>query len=351
MTALTVDELERQLECFPRVRFAHLPTPLEACPNLSRHAGHPIVVKRDDLTGVGFGGNKVRHFEFLLADAQAQGADVVIAGFAAQSNFCRQLAACAAKLGLDTRLALRVIRAGEDSRVQGNLLLDLLAGADVTLHNTDAAAQEDVVDALFDELQAAGRKPYVPARDPYLGALSYVSAGAELARQVQELDEPISAIYITSSGGESQAGLVVAMRLLGLPVPIIGVNPGVDWWDVQGRAIFFANRVAHALELDLSFGRDDLLFVDELDPVGYGVTSASSVRALRLAAELEGLYLDPVYTSKTMAVLLEHASKSRFHGRGPVAFVHTGGLPALFHYSEELAPGALSVTPSEPSSS
>jgi 1-aminocyclopropane-1-carboxylate deaminase/D-cysteine desulfhydrase-like pyridoxal-dependent ACC family enzyme len=299
------------------------------------------------MTGVGFGGNKVRHFEFLLADAQAQGADVVLAGFAAQSNFCRQLAASAAKLGLETRLALRVIRSGEDARVQGNLLLDLLAGAEVTLHDMGAAAQQNLVDLLFDDLRAAGRKPYVPARHPYLGAISYVSAGVELARQLQAVGEPIGGIYIASSGGESQAGLVVAMRALGKAVPIIGVNPGVDWWDVQERAIGFANAAAEALELELSFGPDDLVLADELDPVGYGVTSASSIATLRKVAELEGLYLDPVYTSKAMAVMLKDVSHGQLQARGPVVFVHTGGLPALFHYAEELTVDALPVTGSE----
>ena len=338
-------QLDERLARFPRVRLAHLPTPLEECGNLARAVRHPILVKRDDLTGLAFGGNKVRHFEFLLADALAQEADVIVAGLAAQSNFCRQLAAAAAKLGLECRLPLRVVRGNEDARVQGNLLLDVLSGAVVTLHEVDAAGQQLLVDQIVGSLRAAGRRPYLPDRHPYLGSVSYISAGVELARQLEERGDAPAAIYITSSGGESQAGLLVAMRAIGIEVPVVGVNPGVDWWDVRERGVEFANRAAEELQLDLTFGSRDFALLDELDSAGYGITSARSVAALRELAELEGLYLDPVYTSKTMAVLLEHLERDMFSGRGPVVFVHTGGLPALFHYQDELTADALAIEP------
>ncbi len=309
----------------PRLHFAHLPTPIESLPRLSAQLGGPnLLVKRDDQTGLAFGGNKTRKLEFLVADAQAQGADLLITGGAAQSNHCRQTAAAAAKFGLACTLVL----AGEPpTRPSANLLLDQLL--DATLVWTAPDARDATMDRVEEEARAAGRTPYLI---PYggsneTGALGYVFAMEELMRQDVHPDW----IVVASSSGGTQAGLTVGARLFGYQGRILGVS--IDKPEVElSRDIVadLATRTARRLGESLTFTQADILVNDSYLGQGYGVLSEREIEAIQLFARTEGLLLDPVYTGRAAAGLLDLIRQGFFKPGESVLFWHTGGTPALF---------------------
>lgn len=278
--------------------------------------------------------------EYLLADALAKGADTIVAGAAAQSNFCRQLAAACARLGLRCILILRTVRGDADLEVQGNLFLDVLAGAEVSIHRVDGRAQAALVEDAAERVGAAGGRPYIPEHHASIGAIAYVACGLEMYRQIERQHEPPAAIYLAAAG-ETQAGLVLTQRLLDTHVPVVGFDPGVDWWDVPARVVRCANECATRLEVSLRLNEEDISNSDEMAGAGYGLPTQTAVAAIRLVAELEGVFLDPVYTGKAMAGLLAHAEQGRLPGTGPIVFMHTGGGPALFHYRDAFAEKSL----------
>ncbi|MGB2710327.1 MAG: pyridoxal-phosphate dependent enzyme [Conexibacter sp.] len=319
----------------PRTSLASLPTPLEPCPRLSERLGRELWMKREDLTGLALGGNKARQFEYLLGEALEQGCDTVVAGqFAAQSNYCRQLAAACAKLGLRCRLVLRAVRPS-DFELQGNVMLDVLLGSDVSIHEVGAEAQVELVAQAVAEETAAGRAVYQPEAFTYLAAVAYVAAGLELFEQLEQRGLEPDALYVAAAG-ETHAGLLVAAKQLGVATRIVGIDPGVTWWDVPARIVDSAQRTIERLQLPLSVELDDVICHDEFAAPGYGLVSAASREALELAARCEGILLDPVYTSKVLAALLQHCATGAVAGDGPLVFMHTGGLPALFSYREAL---------------
>jgi 1-aminocyclopropane-1-carboxylate deaminase/D-cysteine desulfhydrase-like pyridoxal-dependent ACC family enzyme len=330
--------LREKIGALPRVRLACLPTPLDPAPRLSEAVGQEVLFKRDDLTGLALGGNKTRMFEFLIARALKLGADTIVAGAAAQSNYCRQLAAAAAKHGLRTVLALRSVRGEVDHDPQGNLLLDLLLGAEVTVHDVDEGQQAELLDQIAARLRVEGATPYLPQHDAYLGAVAYFDCALELIEQFDQLDRAPRALYLAAAG-ETYAGLRLGFKAAGYPLPVIGVNPGVDWWDVGHRVCELASRAAAALEVDTQVSRDEVQLLGLHGDEGYGLPAEAAITALKLVARLEGILLDPVYTSKAASVLLEHVASDELPpGDGPVVFLHTGGAPALFHYRDALAP-------------
>jgi len=309
----------------PRLHFAHLPTPVEALPRLSAHLGGPsLLVKRDDQTGLAFGGNKTRKLEFLVADAQARGADLLITGGAAQSNHCRQTAAAAAKFGLACTLVLT----GEPpAQPSANLLLDLLLNA--TLVWTSPDARDETMRRVEEEARAAGHTPYLI---PYggsnaIGALGYVFAMEELLRQDVRPDW----IVVASSSGGTQAGLTVGARLFGYEGRILGVS--IDKPEVElSRDIVadLATRTARQLGEDITFTQADILVNDSYLGQGYGVLSQREIEAIQLFARTEGLLLDPVYTGRAAAGLIDLIRQGFFKPDETVLFWHTGGTPALF---------------------
>ncbi len=334
---LTVDDIRRRAANLPRVDLAHLPTPFEEAPRFAdRIGGVRVFVKRDDCTGFLFGGNKVRHNEFLLADALHQGCDAVVWGAGVQSNNCRVTAAGCAKLGLECRLYLS--RTTGRSDVQGNLLLDHLVGAKVEL--VDAPMGPELNDLLAEKgaaLRAGGRNPYVwhPPRTVPLATVSYVLAAAELAEDVTRLGIEPAAVYVSSSGSTG-AGLTLGLKLLGLPWPVRSVGY-IHWpWESTAKMADAANGAAELLGLPHRLAPADIDYTGGQIGSDYGRLTAASREALRLMAATEALLLDPVYTARAAAELIADVRSGRVPAGSSVVFVHTGGTPAVFAAADDV---------------
>ncbi len=325
------------LNKLPRVSLAHLPTPVEELPRLSRELGGPrLLVKRDDQTGLAMGGNKTRKLEFLVAEALAQGADTVVTAGAAQSNHCRQTAAAAARVGLACALVL-----GGDPPPSpgGNLLLDQLLGAQI--YWTGPHRRGEQLAEIADELRAAGRQPYLI---PYggsnaVGATGYVTAMRELSEQLSAQRLRVDRIVVASSSGGTQAGLVVGARAAGFGGQIVGIaidkgEAGDEPYPVHLARL--ANATAARVGLDASFAPDDFVVNQDYLGGGYGVVGELEREAIRLAARLEGLLLDPVYTGRAMGGLIDMIRRGVVGSNETVLFRHTGGTPALFAYADTL---------------
>lgn len=323
------------LDQFPRHRFAVLPTPLERLPNLSRDLDHEIWIKRDDCTGFALGGNKVRKLEFLMADAIAKGADTVVTGGGTQSNHVRQTAAAATKLGLSCECVLERVRTDDLYETSGNVFLDHLFGAKP--HFVEHGADVDAAMAsLSDQLAADGRIVYpvpIGGSNP-LGCLGYVECAFEMATQFRDVGVHPSAIVHASGSAGTQAGLLVGLALAGLEIEVLGMCVSRD---DEAQQIKVSDLVD---TLCILINREDL--VDVIDVrcdggyvgPGYGVPTPGMVDALQRVARTEGIFLDPVYTGKAMAGLIDYAKIGKLEGRGPIVFLHTGGTPALFVYPE-----------------
>jgi D-cysteine desulfhydrase family pyridoxal phosphate-dependent enzyme len=324
------------LEHLPRISLADLPTSIDDLPRLSRELGGPrLLVKRDDQTGLAGGGNKTRKLEFLIAEALAQGADMVITAGAAQSNHCRQTAAAAARAGLGCALVL----GGEPpSTATGNTLLIQLLGAQIYWTGLDRRGER--LGEIADRVRADGHRPYVI---PYggsnaIGATGYVLAMQELSQQLQGLS--LDRIVFASSSGGTQAGMVVGARATGFGGQIIGIGidkgeAGDDPYPIHLARL--ANATAAHVGLAGDFSSDDFIVNQDYLGAGYGVVGELEREAIRLAACLEGLILDPVYTGRAMGGLIDMIRCGAI-GRGEtVLFWHTGGMPALFAYVDALA--------------
>ena len=332
---VTRDELCRSIETVPQVDIGHFPTPLEECPRLSEELGGPrIFMKREDCSGLAFGGNKVRQLTFTIGEAVDRGADTIVHGAASQSNHCRQTAAAAARLGL--KCYLRLSR-GQKSALQGNLLLDYLAGADVELVDPPLGPELDAIKyATAKRLRAEGSRPYVIAhpRSTALAAVAFAWCITEIHEQQQALGIEADWIYAGSTGG-TQAGLIIGAKSLGMKLKPVGITP-IRWDDRVERIRNAANDAAAILNLNLKISDDAVDNTDGYVGEGYGVVSAECIDALKLVARTEGIFLDPVYTSKAFAGLIDHIRKGKIASDETVIFLHTGGTPALFAYNEEL---------------
>ena len=333
-TPLTTADLRQAIDRLPRVHLAVLPTPLEEAARLSDAlGGPPIFFKRDDLTGLAFGGNKTRHLEFILGEALQRGADTIITGASIQSNFCRQTAAACAKLGLRCVLYLN----GEEKDApQGNLLLDHLAGADVRL--VQVRQLPDLI-ALCEEAadaeRQAGRNPIVV--DLWhgiasLGSVSYVECALEMRSQLEELGLLRVSVYL-SSATATQGGLALAARALGLDWNVVGISPiRTDLVPAEVVANL-GNEAAQRLGLDLRLTAAEIENQEDYIGPGYALPTEEAREAVELVARTEGLYLDPVYTAKAMAGLIDHIRAGELDPSRPVVFLHTGGTPALFAFN------------------
>ena len=320
-TIVTVDELRARLDRLPRLSLADLPTPLLDCPRLSKALDGPrILVKREDQTGMAFGGNKVREFEYSVAPAVEGGYDVLLHGAASQSNQSRLTAAVAARLGL------RAVMVGKKDAhaepVNGNLLLSHLFGAEVHLLET---AEERA--AVLERLESEGRRVYNTSSDGYyLRSVSYVDGFLELWDQLQGRDIHPDALYVCS-------GVHTHVGQLG-PV---GISPSLqDNAESNANLAKVANEVSQILDLDLDFSGADFESYGEYAGEGYGVVTPGSKEAVILAAQTEALVLDPVYTGKTFGGLIDHIRQGQLTADQTVVFVHTGGTPALFAYGDEI---------------
>ena len=315
----------------PRVRLAHLPTPLEEAPRFSKALGEDVrvFIKRDDCTGLLLGGNKARHNEFLLGDAVARGCDVVVWGAGVQSNNCRQTAAGCAKYGLDCHLYLSGKAPAEP---QGNLLLDYLVGAKVEFTDATIGPELDaLIAAKADELRRAGRNPYHWHRPRVvpLAAASYVLCVTEIVEQLAAAGLNPAAVY-ASSAGATGSGVALGRHLLGLPAPARLICP-MHWpWHIPTALANGANAAAELMGLQHRLTAADIDADESYVAPGYCLPSPAGREALSLLARTEAILLDPVYTAKAMAGLVADVRAGRYAPGSVVVFIHTGGIPAVF---------------------
>ncbi|MDA0745567.1 MAG: pyridoxal-phosphate dependent enzyme [bacterium] len=332
--------LEQAIRRLPRIPLGVRPTPLEAMPRLSEHlGGPPLYIKRDDLTGLAFGGNKTRMLEFSMADAKAKGAEVVVMGAAVQSNYCRQLAAACAKLGLELRLFMRPEREIDRTQVQGNGFLQRMFGAQVTvLEDNRFDKQRAAIEAEIGRLRAEGRNVYRPREldTVDLDAIAYAEVGLELVRQCRVAGIRPKFLY-TAALDTTQAGLVLGLSYLESSIQVKGISPFQGMPERKENMARMANQAVKRLGLDFGemtpedFDNDDG-FVGER----YGIPTEAGIEALHTVARCEGILLDPVYTSKAMGALFTQIREGKLPKDEPVVFLHTGGAPALFGYVEEV---------------
>ena len=309
----------------PRLHFAHLPTPIEELPRLSDHlAGPRILIKRDDQTGLAFGGNKTRKLEFLVAEAQESGAKTLISGGALQSNHCRQVAAAAAKFGMDCIL---VLNGEKPEKLSANLILDELFGVEFVII-PDRKDRDRVLQETFDNAVAEGKKPYLV---PYggsspTGALGYAFAMEEFIKQNIHADW---IVFGTSSGG-THAGLVLGQRMFGFKGKVLGISIDEPEEWLKSHVSALASDASEKLGERIEFTPDDVLANADYCKAGYGVLTDAEREAVNLFAKYEGLLLDPVYTGRAAVGMIDLIRKGFFKKDETVLFWHTGGQPALF---------------------
>lgn len=324
-----------------RVRLAQLPTRVERLDTLSAELGLDLWVKRDDETGTELSGNKVRKLEYLLAEARAQDADVVLTCGGVQSNHCRATAIAARRLGLD---AVLFLRGSEPATVTGNLLLDRLVGAEVRYVTAEEYARRNTVLATAaEELRRAGRRPYVipEGGSNALGSWGYVELIAEIAAAMDGGGPWDHVVCATGSGG-TLAGLTLGQRLLAPTVPWLertrtwGVPVCDDGAYFQRKVVEIAAEFAERFGSRVSLPPDDVGVIDGYKGSAYAVPYDEELALIRRVARTEGLLLDPVYTGKAFCALVSEARGGRFRPGERVLFLHTGGVFSLFAYAAEL---------------
>ena len=312
------------MNTLPRLKFAHLPTPVEALPRLSAAlGGSTLLVKRDDQTGMAMGGNKTRKLEFLLAEAQAHGARTIVTDGAVQSNHCRQSAAAAARYGFQCIL---VLGGDRPSSASGNLLLDQLFGAEFVW--VKHSEREQALRQTFDRAWEAGMRPYLI---PYggsnpTGAAAYAHAFLEL---VQQGYHPDWIVFASSSGG-TQAGLVAGARLAGFQGRLLGISVDKPKRELQEQVASLASETIELLGEPATYLPHEILVNDDYVGAGYGIMGEAEKEAITLFARHEGLLLDPVYTGRAAAGMIDLIRGKFFKPDESVLFWHTGGTPALF---------------------
>jgi D-cysteine desulfhydrase family pyridoxal phosphate-dependent enzyme len=322
------------LAALPRTSLGFFPTPIHTLPNLSSRLGGPALwVKRDDQTGLATGGNKTRKLEFLVADALQQRADTLITVGAPQSNHARQTAAAAAKAGLKSVL---VLRGAAPSDRTGNILLDDLIGAEIFWAGTRPV--DEVAAEVAEELNAHGQRPYlIPlgGSNP-IGAAGYVAAMLEFVEQAKADHLQFDAIVFATSSGGTQSGLVLGANLSGYTDRILGISVDHRADHLVPQLVDLTNAMAQHIGAALSFDAEDFEVNDHYLGGGYAVIGEPEREAIRLCAQTEGLLVDPVYTGRAMAGLIDLIRHGEFRAGQNVLFWHTGGMPALFAYGEAL---------------
>jgi L-cysteate sulfo-lyase len=328
---------------FPRIRLGHLPTPLEPMENLTRRlcgaggGGPRLWIKRDDCTGLSTGGNKTRKLEYLMANARAQGADTVVTQGATQSNHARQTAAACAKLGFACRILLedRTGYTDDAYRMSGNVLMDKLHGATVERRPGGADMQAEM-EAVAERLRGEGRRPYVipGGGSNAVGALGYAAAALELVQQAAELGLRIDHLVHATGSAGTQAGLVTGLVALNSGIPVLGIGVRAPREKQEANVLALAQRTAEHLGLPGIVRAEHVVANCDYVGQGYGIPTRGMVDALRLAAETEGILLDPVYSGKGMAGLVDLVRKGFFPDGSNVVFLHTGGQAGLFAYPD-----------------
>ena len=327
-----------KLTQFPRVHITHGPTPLEFMPRLTEALGGPnLYIKRDDCTGLGSGGNKTRKLEFLMADAVKHGADTIITQGATQSNHARQTVAIAVKMGMKCEILLED-RTGfkvENYKKSGNVFLDHLYGARVRElpGGTDMNA---AMSAVAEELRADGRKPYIipgGGSNP-IGALGYVTCALEMVNQFNTQDLRVDCVVHATGSAGTQAGLVVGLEGTRSQIPVLGIGVRAAREAQETNVYNLAVKTAELLGVPGAVKRESVMANCDYVGGGYGVPTPGMVEAVTMMARLEGILLDPVYSGKGMAGLIDLCRKGHFKNGENVVFLHTGGAVALYGYMD-----------------
>jgi L-cysteate sulfo-lyase len=308
-----------------RLYFAHLPTSIEELPRLTEYLNGPrLLIKRDDQTGLAFGGNKTRKLEFLVAEALEQGARMLITGGALQSNHCRQTAAAAARFGLDCTLVLN----GEmPDQPSANLLLDQMFGAEIVTI-ADRKDRDRILQETFDKAIKDGKKPYLVTYggSSPTGALGYAFAVEEFMKQNVEADW---IVFGTSSGG-THAGLILGQRMFEYKGKVLGISIDEPEEWLKTRVSALASDASEKFGERIEFKSDDVFANEDYCRAGYGMLTDAEREAVKLFAKYEGLLLDPVYTGRAAAGMIDLIRKGFFKKGETILFWHTGGQPALF---------------------
>jgi D-cysteine desulfhydrase family pyridoxal phosphate-dependent enzyme len=345
MAPFSIPEIKKKIENFPKKTLISLPTPLQKLEYLSQAMGGPeIYLKRDDLTGLAFGGNKSRKLEFIIQDVLDKNADVIITWAGLQSNWCLQTAAVARKFGIKPILVLfKTYDLPEE--YDGNLLLDYILNADVRLREAEKGRVprledvEEIIEGVTNEVKEMGHTPYIApiggsmvgcSMEKPLGAVSYVNAFVEILEQVKDKGIKINAILHATGSGGTQAGLIVGAKAVDENIKVLGISVSEEKEPCSKEVLTVARDTVKALRMNLSIGREDVVIFDEYVGEGYGVLDKEVSEAIRLVAVKEGVFLDPVYTGKAMAALIDLVHKGFFKKEDKIVFIHTGGTPALF---------------------
>jgi L-cysteate sulfo-lyase len=334
------------LEKVPRIKLGFYPTPITEAKHLSSVLGGPrILIKREDLSGLALGGNKCRKHEFILAEAKNQGANAVISTASSQSNFCLQVAAAAHKL--DMKASFVLLR-GVHNEVQGNLLLHNILDSDVEIievsdiHEAWGGELSRRMETVADDLRAKGYKPFImrhtiPDISAILGAVGWVAAADELTNQLKENDIHAQHVVLANGGGGTHAGLALGLKYLKADCDVIGISVLNKRDAATAAVIEHTDATASFLGLDVKVSPDELQINDSYVGEGYGIPTKECIDAIRLVAQTEGIFLDPVYTGKAMAGLIDLVNKRYFKSEDTIVFIHTGGIPALFAYHDDVA--------------
>lgn len=336
---ITAEELQRRIGKVPRVKLVNLPTPLEKMPRLTSTLNGPqLWIKREDCTGLAFGGNKERKAEFSLGDALSKKADVVITVGSVQSNHARATAAAARKLGLKVILVL----SGEKPRgYDGNLLVNRLLGAEIRFLEGKPSKLDRMrfTEEIAADLKKKGHVPYViPAGASYSpGAIAYVNAMLELLSQAKKCGFRIDHLVHAAGSGGTQAGLVLANKTLESEVNILGIcaEPHIKDKLVE-ETVEIARAAAKLLNLDVKVKPDDVILNEDYAGKAYEEPTPEALNAIKLVAETEGILLDPIYTGRALAGLIDLIKQGHFEMDEKIVFIHTGGTPTLFPYREDL---------------
>lgn len=328
-----------KLNKIPRVKLADLPTPLQELPNFSKKLGGPqVYVKRDDLTGLAFGGNKTRKLEYLMADALVKKADYVVTSAGFHSNWCTQTAAAACRLGMKTVL----IKSGPEAdynpkEYDGNHLLHFLLGAEIKVVRPEEA--ERVVNETMEDLKSKEHTPYLlkATGSTPPGVAGYVNCVLEILTQTFERGIDTNYIIHTSGSGGTQAGLIIGAKAFNTGIKVLASTSGSRTKEEQVNKVYNLLQESLGLfEFNEEISKDEVIVFDEYSGGGYGFISKEKAYAIKLLAETEGMFIDPVYTGSALACLIDLCRKDFFNTNDVVTFIHTGGAPALFAYKNPL---------------
>ncbi len=337
------------LSRFPRLHFAHLPTPLEPMERISKALGGPnLWIKRDDCTGLSSGGNKTRKLEFLMADAVEHKADTIITQGATQSNHARQTSAIAAKLGMTCHILLENRTGYEDDAYvyNGNVLLDQLHGATISSRPADTdmnAAMEELAQKLRDD----GKKPYIipGGGSNEIGALGYVNAAIELTTQANDRSLRIDHLVHATGSSGTQAGLVLGMEGINSGIPVYGVGVRAPQQKQEEMVYNLAQRTADYMGLNPDIvAREKVVANSDYVGDGYGLPTTAMAEAVKMLAQYEGILLDPVYSGKGFSGLIDLIRKGHFKQGENVVFLHTGGQHFIVWLSQCLRPAGIYLT-------